>query len=157
MNRYKRITVFILALLSFIVVSKAVANGHSDETIKRFAFMTDAHARKTVTRNSANLDYANCITGSYTDNPPVNITQIGYESFGCRVERSDGMWWQWTAPSGQANYNSGSHSDTHTMFADMDISLCRKIIASGVHLFSYYDGTQYFWRPPFSNDYTYCP
>ena len=99
----------------------------------------------------------NCSTYSLTQNPTVNITHIGYNTFGCTAYRSDGMTYQWTSSVGEINTNSSNHGKIKTITAPGLTNGSRLGVSAGNHDFGHYNGTSYDWDPSLSAQETFYP
>jgi hypothetical protein len=136
-------------LLVVLTITTLTVYASHEKTKVNFANITTAVAAKYVTTNSLH-DEIRCSTYSFTRSPGTNITHIGYNSFSCRSERSDGDVAQWTAPSGSLDYNDWHQYESHTLDHDSVSGGNRKGIGAGVHDFGHYNGTSYNWDPAHS-------
>lgn len=144
-------------LFVLLVVTVATVYAGSNETRNtNFAGITTAVARKYVSTDTLHSKL-NCSTYSLTQYPTVNITHIGYNTFGCTAYRSDGRTYQWTSSVGELNYNASNHGKIKTITAPGLTYGHRDGVSAGKHDFGHYDGTSYNWDPSLSAQETFYP
>lgn len=149
LSKRNTLGIVILTLIIFIITPLVFA-GFNEKRNSSFANgLTTAIAEKYVTTNFYH-DKVNCTSTSYTNYPYTNITQIGYNTFSCRSERSDGDVHQITYLVGDLDNNDWHHTHSVTLNAPLLNGHTRTGIAAGSHHFGHFNGSSYYWDPPLS-------
>ncbi len=145
----------LLIILLFVCTTVITTYAASNETrYTNFAGITTAIAQKYVSSNSSEV---NCASYSFTQYPDTDITHIGYNTFSCTVQRSDGKYRQAKDLDGDLDYNDWHHSKVLTADVDARAGFSRDSTSAGSHDFGHYDGTSYNWDPSLSAQQTFFP
>lgn len=153
MTKKRRIFSLLISLLFSIMV--LTVNAAANETQNTgFAGITTAVAQKIVT---SNVNQVNCTSISYTKNPYTNITHIGYNTFSCTVQRSDGVYNQVKDLNGNLDYNDWHQSKLLISTVEVRTPYSRNGTSAGSHDFGQFDGTSHNWDPPLSAQQTFYP
>jgi hypothetical protein len=150
------VAILMMVITSVLLVGVVIAAGNSPQSYENFAGITTAIASKNAFKFSSPYYLFQCDSLSYTSSPSVNITQIGYNSFGCNVYRDGTYYNGWVMPTGELNYNASGHSDSGYLTV-YPASSSRVVTAEGSHDFGHFDGTSYHWDPGVWKSNTYVP
>ncbi|MCA9927744.1 MAG: hypothetical protein KC419_04680 [Anaerolineales bacterium] len=159
-KQVRKVSLLLLILCIFGMFIFTVNAASSSKRKSNFAGVTDAVAEKVVGSTS---DYTQivCRSKSYTDNPAINITHVGYNTFSCTAWRntksSGNIISQWSSPSGEVNWNAQSHFKEKSIGAPAILGTTRIGVAAGVHDFGHFNGVSYDWDPSLSAEQTFYP
>ncbi len=153
-RRKRSILLFFVILLFVSATVITVYAGANEVWNSNFAGITTAIAQKYVT---SNINEVNCTSISLTKYPYTNITHIGYNTFSCTVQRSDGLWRQTKDLNGDLDYNDWHHSKLLTVDVEVRTPYSRDSTSAGSHDFGHFDGTNHDWDPSLSAQETFYP